>query len=100
MNWKRLIGILSLVLGIYLISYSIHAMHEINEAKGFKNDLDQFFNHNPSVWNPLIEFFGGKAQEEISQYDTPVLIMLISGIVLSIGGFVTAVFYWNQSKRR
>ncbi len=100
MSRKRIISLIATAVGIYLIIYSIHSMNEISDAKGFASDLENFFTHNPSVWDPLVEFFGGKAQEEVSKYDVPVMIMLISGIVLTIGGVVTTILWWKKPEKR
>ncbi|MBS0650855.1 MAG: hypothetical protein JSR93_06815 [Verrucomicrobia bacterium] len=97
MNKKRIIGLIALAAGIFLICYAVHSFNKIAQAKGFESDVNNFFNHNPSVWNPLIEFFGGKAQEEVSQYDLPVTIMMLSGIALTIGGAITLII-WCKKK--
>lgn len=84
------------IVGIILIIFAIQAMHQIAEAKSLSQNITDFFEHNPD-WNPIIKFFGGKAQEKISTYDTPALLALISGIVLTIIGAVMAIV--NRKKR-
>ena len=95
-----LISLAILATGIFLICYAIHSLNKIAQAKGFESDVDEFFHHNPSTWNPLIEFFGGKAQEELSKYDVPVLIMLVSGIVLTVIGGVAIVSYCKETSNK
>lgn len=99
MNKKKIIGLIALVVGIFLICYAVHSFNKIAEAKGFESDVEDFFSHNPSVWNPLIEFFGGKAQEEVSKYDLPVTIMMLSGIALTIGGALTTIICWKKKPK-
>lgn len=86
MNRKQFVGILIFVLGLSAIFFAIHATHKVNEAKGVIQKTEHFFTQNPGTWNPIIEFFGGEAQEEASKYDTTVKIFLVSGIILSISG--------------
>ncbi|MBS0652351.1 MAG: hypothetical protein JSR39_02365 [Verrucomicrobia bacterium] len=99
MNKKKLIGLIALAVGIFLICYAVHSFNKIARAKGFETDFENFFHHNPSVWNPLIKFFGGKAQEEVSQYDLPVTIMMLSGIALTIGGALTTMICWRKKPK-
>lgn len=96
MNFKRLLGFVLIAIGVVLIFIALNAMHKIAEAKSLTQDISNFFTHNPD-WNPIIKFFGGKAQEKISTYDTPALLTLISGILLTIVGAVMAII---QGRRR
>lgn len=92
MNIKRLIGFVLVIGGVVLIFIALNAMHKIAEARGLSQDITNFFEHNPD-WNPIIKFFGGKAQEKISTYDTPALMTLFSGILLTIIGAVMAIIH-------
>ena len=96
MHLKRISGLILFIIGVILILFAIHAMHQIAEAKNLSQNITDFFEHNPD-WNPIIKFFGGKAQEKISTYDTPALLTLISGIVLTIIGAIMAIV--NRKKR-
>ena len=91
MNRKQFGGVLVFVIGLSSILFSIHAMHKIGNAKGAIQKTEHFFTQNPNTWNPIIEFFGGEAQEEASKYDTTVKIFLVSGIILSISGVLIIV---------
>lgn len=99
MNLKQILGLVASALGVFLIIYSIHSMQEITEAKNFVDGITNFFTHNPT-WNPIVTFFGGKAQEKISKYDLPVLLMLISGIILVILGPIITIIYKSKEKKR
>ncbi len=91
MNRKRLItGIVFLVAGAIVIIAALIAMHRISEAQGFTEDVKNFFTHNPQWWNPIIEFFGGEAQEKIDDYSASATFALIVGIILAIIGAVLA----------
>ena len=92
MSIKRLIGFVLMIGGVVLILIALHAMHKIAEAKSLSQDINNFFTHNPT-WNPIIKFFGGKAQEKISAYDTQALLTLFSGILLTIVGAVMAIIH-------
>lgn len=98
MRNKRTIALSILCVGLALLSYSIYALHRIAKAKGIKTDVQNFFTHNPSVWNPVIEFFGGEAQQEVSKYDKPVAIMFISGVLLTIAGAIATYRWWKSAK--
>lgn len=92
MNVKQISGFVLLGIGVILIFFSFHYMQELADAKGFVDDTKNFFAHNPT-WNPIVTFFGGKAQEQIAQYDTPVTIALVLGILFTIAGSIMAFVY-------
>lgn len=98
MKRKRVISLIAILLGVCLIGYAVHSWNKIQNAKGIEQDMNNFFTHNPSVWDPLIKFFGGKAQQEVSKYDLPVLIMFISGSVLTMGGIISLGISLKKSK--
>ena len=98
-NLKQLVGVSLFIVGVVLISIAIHAMKKIADAKNLSHDISNFFEHNPS-WNPIIKFFGGKAQERISQYDTPVMLTLISGIVLIVIGVIIFMHYRKNTSKQ
>jgi hypothetical protein len=87
-NLRQLGGIIAFIVGGFLVYFALDAMKQIAQAKGLTHDVSNFFEHNPG-WNPIVTFFGGKAQERISQYDAPVMLALIIGIVLvALGAFI------------
>lgn len=98
MNIKRVCGIIGAAIGAYLIFYAIQSQHKINQAKGFVSDFKDFFSHNP-MWNPIVTFFGGKAQEKVAEYSTKVTVCLVVGIVLLVAGLVVAIFSSRRKRK-
>jgi MFS superfamily sulfate permease-like transporter len=93
---RQLGGIVMFIAGGVLIFWAIDAMRRIAAAKNTSHHVSNFFEHNPT-WNPVVKFFGGKAQEKISQYDLPVMVILIVGIVFVILG-VTIFRHYRAKK--
>jgi predicted transporter len=91
-NLQQLGGVVLFIIGAILIFFSIHAMKKISEAKGLTQDVSNFFQHN-STWNPIIRFFGGKAQEKISESYVPATAVMIVGIFLVIVGVIIFMYY-------
>lgn len=89
---QQLGGVILFIIGIIFISFSIQAMKQISQAKNFTQDVSNFFQHNPT-WNPIIKFFGGKAQEKISESYVPAILFMIAGIFLAIVGTVIFLHY-------
>jgi hypothetical protein len=100
MNIKQILGVCICAVGIYLIIASIHGMHTADEAQGFVNNVSNFFEHNPSTWNPLIKFFGGQAQEKIEHGTNQAVMALIAGICLTVLGSTMAVVYRGRKKEK
>jgi len=99
LNVKQIGGLIFAAAGVALILLAIHARNQIEEARTVGDKINDFFTHNPGAWNPIIKFFGSTAlQEELSKYDTPTTICLVSGIVLLIGGLVIVVFCRKKSQ--
>ncbi len=94
---KRLLGPILLTLGIILTILALHAMHEIAEAKGLAQDIENFFTRNPT-WNPIIKFFGGQVQEKASEYDLPAMLTLITGILLTVAGGIRTLLDIKRNK--
>jgi hypothetical protein len=82
--------------GIVLIILSIYAMHAFAKSKGLSTNIKHFFTENP-LWNPIIEFFGGKPQEKPPVHDVRALVMQTIGIVLVVLGGIT-VFFSRRKK--
>jgi hypothetical protein len=91
----QVIGGAAALVGVALIVYAKHSMNKVNEAKGFVDKFNNFFSHNPGVWNPLIKFFGGKAQEEVSKYDPILTFLFYLGIALVILG-IWGIFWFRR----
>jgi len=97
---KRIIGWGLCAVGIAAIVFAVDAMVKLSEAKTFVDSVSEFFQHNPSTWNPIITFFGGKAQEEIADYNAPVLALLVCGILLTAAGAAMSIIYRKRKEKR
>ena len=95
MNYRRITGLIILLVGLALIIFSIHAMEKVPEAKTLGQRTSDFFTHNP-MWNPLIKFFGGKPQEKIVEQHTSHVLTLIIGIILAAVGSLVA--FWKRRR--
>ena len=88
MNYKRIVGLVVLIIGIGLIAYALHSMKRIVDAKSEIGTYTKPFSKNPI----------GKAVEDTlmkkaSEYDTEVRWLLIGGITLvAIGGIVIIIY--------
>lgn len=96
MNYRRITGLVILLVGLALIIFSVHAMEKAPEAKSIGQKTSDFFTHNP-MWNPLIKFFGGKPQEKIIEQHSSQVLTLIVGIFLAAIGSIVA--FWKRKKR-
>jgi len=90
MKPKFISAIVVMIIGIAIIFYAIHSMNRISSAKGAVNLISK-----PLSINPYGEKAGGVLEKQVSQYDTPVRLLLIGGILLAIigGG---AAFYLRK----
>ena len=85
MSKKKAIGIAIGVIGIALSIYALNGMKRIKEAKGNIN----------TATSPFSGTMGGDVAHntltaQASQYDTPVKVMLVGGILMIIvGGMMT-----------
>lgn len=91
----QIVGVASTAIGVALIVYAKRSMQKASEAKSSIDKFTDFFSHNPGVWNPLIEFFGGKAQQEASKYDPTLTFLFYSGIALVVFG-IWCVFWFRR----
>src|SRR5260370_12728943 len=96
MNRRQTFGWLVSAIGIVLVIVSINSLHEFHkqqehELKHTPTRVKIFFTHNP-LWNPVIEFFGGKPQEKLPEHDTKAIVTQTVGIdLLILGGVVVYV---------
>lgn len=81
MRSKRITGVVVTVIGILLIIYSIHSMNRISEGKSEVRSLTSPFSGNAGG-----RIVGEALEGRASQYDSTVLFLLISGIVLTAAG--------------
>jgi len=92
MSRRRIWGLVALILGVALIFYALHSMKRIADAKEDVGTFTKFLPHNA-----VGKYADKKLHDKVSQYDTPVRIMLIGGIILVIvgGGF----FLFSKKKK-
>lgn len=84
MSSKIFIGIIVILVGLGIIGYAIHSMQRIAKAK---SDIDFFT--SPFSDKPGGKEIHGALYGKASQYDLPVLILLIGGIAVTVaGGFI------------
>ncbi len=81
MNTKRIIGIVILVLGLFLIAFSAYAKMRIEEAKKVVHETT-----SPFSSNPIGKMLGGAVEQKAAQYDRMVIVSLVGGILLSLAG--------------
>lgn len=93
-NKKQTMALAAILIGVILMIFAAHGMHEAQEAKGSIDEFTGFFTNSTGIWNPVIKFFGGEARDEASKYDTTLAIFMILGIVLVVAGF------WGISRYR
>lgn len=98
-NWKWIAGVVILIVGIILFILSVHAMKKVADANTLSQNLSNFFEHNTS-WNPIIKFFGGKAQEKINYYDNVTLMIQIGGVALTALGAVMIVVFRKKKVKK
>lgn len=93
---QELGGIVLFIIGAFFIGISINAMKKISEAKDFAHGVSNFFQHNPT-WNPIIKFFGGKAQEKISESYASAIWVMVVGLFLVVVGVI--IFVYHRMRR-
>lgn len=103
-NYKQLIGLGLVFLGVIFFFFSVNAMKKIAKAQSLSDSVSNFFEHN-TTWNPIIKFFGGEAQEEMNYYSTQVLIIQIASVAVTAVGSAMLVLYRkrrpsNKEKKR
>jgi hypothetical protein len=75
--------------------HQFEKQHEL-EKRHTPTRIKIFFTHNP-IWNPVIEFFGGKPQEKLPEHDTKAIVTQTIGIALVVLGGV-AVYVLRRKK--
>ncbi|MBS0604484.1 MAG: hypothetical protein JSS60_05535 [Verrucomicrobia bacterium] len=96
LNYKQIAGIIVLIGGIVLFFLTVNATKKIADATTLSQSISNYFEHNPD-WNPIIKFFGGKAQEKITYYSTMVLLIQIGSVVLTALGAVMIVLFRKKN---
>ncbi len=91
MNRKQLIGLVVFVFGIATITYAIHSIYKIKEAKEKVGWFSSLFHGSPEG-----ELFGGILHAKASSYDVIVTWMLVCGIVLFLVGIAMFIYYRSR----
>jgi len=87
MSTKKIAGLIALIVGIILIIFSIHSMNRISNAKSGIHSLSESFSGSSAGKEA-----GNWLQNKAGQYDVPVMVLLIGGIVLTIVGGSVVLF--------
>jgi hypothetical protein len=90
-NIKRIIGIIILIVGIIVILFANYEKGRIAKAQGnIQKGTSLFSGH--SVGDQVGQAVGGAMESKVSSYSTPVMILMIGGIVLIVIGAGMALF--------
>lgn len=79
-NKGMLVGIVLVVLGVIAIVYAVHSANEVSEVKGWTHQATNFFQ---STWGKIV---GKEMEKQAGKYDTKITVLLISGIIVTLGG--------------
>jgi hypothetical protein len=91
MNTKRVIGIVVLIVGIIAILYANYQKGRIANAEGtIEKGMSLFSGH--SAGSQAGRSIGGAMEGKVGSYNTPVMLLMIGGIVLVIIGGGMALF--------
>lgn len=93
MNYKRIIGWVTLTVGIVFIGYALVAMQRIAKAKEAVQGMTSLFEGTPLLGNGTT----AQLKHQISQYDTIVMWILIIGFIFTIGGVLLSILYRKKS---
>ena len=91
MSTKRITGIIILIIGIIVILYANHLKGRIAEAEGNVQKGTSLFSGH-SAGSQVGQAVGGAIEGKISSYSTPVMLLMIGGIVIAIIGAGMALF--------
>jgi hypothetical protein len=91
MNTKRIIGIIILIIGVIVIIYANHLKGRLAEAQGNIQKGTSLFSGN-SVSGQVGKAVGGALEGKVSSYNTPVMLLMIGGIVIAIIGAGMVLF--------
>jgi hypothetical protein len=91
MNYKRIGGIISILIGVVFLGYGIYGSYRMHEAR---QDIDSKTKYVPG------QGFRGAIQKElhneVDKYKGPVLLCYIGGVVFLLGG----LFFVRGSSKR
>ena len=91
MSTKRLVGIIILIVGVIAIIYANYEKGRIAKAHGnIEKGTSLFSGH--SAGSQAGQAVGGMLEGKVDSYNTPVMLLMIGGIVLVIVGGSMALF--------
>jgi uncharacterized membrane protein YgdD (TMEM256/DUF423 family) len=97
MNSKRIIGLVIFIIGIILICYASYQKHRIAEAQGNIQKGTSLFSGS-SVGSQVGKSVGGEMEKKVSSYNTPVMLVMIAGIILLIIGAAMVLFCGKRKR--
>lgn len=97
MNAKRIIGIIILIVGIIAILVANYVKGRLAEAEGTVHKGTSMLS-GTSVGGQVGKSVGGAIENKIASYNTPVMILMIGGIVLVVIGAGMALFCRKKSR--
>jgi hypothetical protein len=97
MSTKRIVGIVIVIIGIIVICYANYQKHRIAEAQGNIKKGTSLFSGS-STGGQVGQAVGGVMEGKVSSYNTPVMLLLIGGIVLVIVGAGMVLFCKKRRK--
>ncbi len=89
---KKVAGVVVLLAGVLLFVFAKYEMHRVGNAKSSFGRGSSMFSGN-AVGNSV----GGYVQGELSQYDTPLKLCEIGGLILIVLG--AGVLYFSRKKK-
>ena len=92
MNYKRLGGLVAVLVGISLIIFARHQQNRVAKAKGTIHEIGDLFENNP-----VKDVLSGEAQKKASRYDTRLKWILGGGIALVVIGTAVVIFYRRRT---
>lgn len=101
MYFKLLGSLVLLALGVYFLFNGITDLHHIAPPKDTWQKISDFFTNN-TMWNPIIEFFGGTPIKETpppSKFNTSAIVDIAIGTVLVLSGAAFAVYFGRKYQK-
>jgi hypothetical protein len=89
---KKIIGVVALLAGVVLFIFAKYEQHRVGDAKGAFGRGTSMFSGN-AVGNSV----GGYVEGRLSQYDTPLKLCEIGGLILIVLG--AGVLYFACKKK-
>jgi hypothetical protein len=95
MSSKRIASLIVLIVGIIVIIYAVHSMNRISGAKSEIHTMSEAFSGSSEGRQA-----GNWMKNKAGQYDVPVMILLVSGIVLTVVGAGVLILGKKKTRRR